>query len=100
LLIKKHWTVTVQLLLSWYWTVTVRPLLRFLTISRVIKLHFKWDWFSWKAKTRGYKFSKGRRTQFCLEDNPNCSSTNIGLLLSNCYCFDVELLLSDLSSDL
>jgi hypothetical protein len=66
LLINKHCTVTVQLLLSWYWTVTVRPLLRVLTISRVIKLHFKRDWSCWKAKTRGYKCSEGRRTQFCL----------------------------------
>jgi hypothetical protein len=38
------WTVTVQLLLSRHWTVTVWTLNRFLTISKVLKLHFKWDW--------------------------------------------------------
>ena len=32
-----------ELLLSRYWTVTLRPLLRFLTISRVIELRFKRD---------------------------------------------------------
>jgi len=32
-----------ELLLSKYWTVTLRPLLRFLTISRVIELRFKRD---------------------------------------------------------
>jgi hypothetical protein len=99
LLLSRHWTVTVQPLLSWHWTVTVRPLLRFLTISRVIQLHFKKDWSRWKAKTRGYKFSKGRRTQLCLQDSQNFSLTNIRLLLSNRYCLDIELLLSDLSSD-
>ena len=84
------WTVTIlnyycielllfKLLLSW--TVTVLnhyciepllssevafwPLFRFLTISRVLELHFKWDWSRWKAKTRGYRSSEGRRTQFC-----------------------------------
>jgi hypothetical protein len=40
------WTVTV-----WLWTVTVQfpnvtvwTLIRFLTISKVLKLHFNWDW--------------------------------------------------------
>ena len=33
------WTVTVQ-----FPTVTVWTLIRFLTISKVLKLHFKWDW--------------------------------------------------------
>ena len=59
------WTVTVkilncyclifELLLSRHWTVTVRPLLRFLTISRVIELRCKQDWSRWKTKTWGYK---------------------------------------------
>jgi len=75
-LLSRHWTVIVQLLLSRHWTVTVWTLIRFFTISRVLELHFKWDWFRWKAKTRGYKFSKGRRTQFCLQDSQNFSSTN------------------------
>jgi hypothetical protein len=68
-LIKKKtniWTVIVQLLLSCFWTVTVQPLLKFLTISWVIELYFKRGWPRWKAKTRGYKFSEGRRTQFIL----------------------------------
>jgi len=34
----------------------------FLTIFRVIDLHFKRDWFHWKAKTRDYKFFERRRT--------------------------------------
>jgi len=63
-----------------FWTVTVfrgriPPLLRFLTISRVLELHFKWGWSRWKAKTRGYNV-RGRRTQFCPQDSQNCSSTN------------------------
>jgi hypothetical protein len=33
------WTVTVQ-----FSTVTVWTLIRFLTISKVLKLHFNWDW--------------------------------------------------------
>jgi hypothetical protein len=65
------WTVTVQ-----FPTVTVWTLVRFLTISKVLKLHFKWDWSRYKAKTRGYQFSEGRRTQFYLQDSQNCSSTN------------------------
>jgi hypothetical protein len=66
-----------ELLLSndWCPTVAVWTLIRFLTISRVLELHFKWDWSRWKAKTRGYKFSKGRRTQLCLQNSQNCSST-------------------------
>jgi hypothetical protein len=32
-------------------TVIVRPLLKFLTISRVIELHFKREWSRWKSKT-------------------------------------------------
>jgi hypothetical protein len=80
-----YWTVTVfvfKSLLSW--TVTVlncycfvfeqllssevafRPFFRFLTIYRVLELHFKRDWSHWKANTRGYKSSEGRRTHFCL----------------------------------
>jgi hypothetical protein len=77
------WTVTIQWLLSnhcclnYYCpTVIVWTLIRFLTISRVLELYFKWDWSHWKAKTRGYKFSKGRKTQFCLQDSQNCSSTH------------------------
>jgi hypothetical protein len=68
------------------WTVVVRRLLSnrcclntnqiFLIISRVLELRFKWDWSRWKAKTRGYKFSAGRRTQFCLQDSQTCSSTH------------------------
>ena len=50
-------TVTVLLLNCYYPT-----LLRFLTISRVIELHLKRDGSRWKARTRGYKFSGGRRT--------------------------------------
>ena len=69
LLINKHWTVTVQLLLFWYWIVTVRPLLIFLTTSKVIELHFKRDWSRWKAKTRGYKFSK--------EEEPSSASKTV-----------------------
>jgi hypothetical protein len=57
-------------------TVTIWTLIRFLTISKVLELHFKLDWYHWKAKTRGYKFSEGRRTQFCLQDNQNCLSTH------------------------
>jgi hypothetical protein len=91
LLINKYWTVIVQLLLSRNWTVTVRPHFRFLTISRVIEFYLEWDWSRWKAKTRGYKFSVGKRTQFCPLDCLNCSSTNIWLLLSKCYCLDIEL---------
>jgi len=55
-------TVTVQPLLSRHWTVTIWTLIILLTISRVLELHFKWDWSHWKVNTRGYKFSKGRRT--------------------------------------
>jgi len=91
LLINKYWTVIVQLLLSRNWTVTVHPYFRFLTISRVIEFYLEWDWSRWKAKTRGYKFSVGKRTQFCPLDCLNCSSTNIWLLLSKCYCLDIEL---------
>jgi hypothetical protein len=36
--------------------------------------------------------------QLCPLDSQNCSSTNIGLLLSNCYRLDIELLPSDLLS--
>jgi len=83
------WTVTVQLLLSCFWTVIVRPLLRCLTISRVIELRFKLDWSHWKAKTWGYKFSEGRRTHFSLQDSQNWSSTNIWTvsvqLLQSCF---------------
>jgi hypothetical protein len=70
-----------------------------LTISRVIELQFKGDWSRWKAKTRWYMFSEGKRTQFCLEDIQIYSSTNIGLLMSNRYCLHIEVLLSDVSSD-
>jgi len=63
-------TVIVQSLLSRHWIVTVWILIRLLTISRVLELHFKWDWSRWKANTRG------RRTQFCLQDGQNGSSTN------------------------
>jgi hypothetical protein len=70
-------------------------LLRFLTISIVIELHLKRDGSRWKASTRGYRFSEGRRSQFCLQGRQNCSSTNIGLLLLNCYCLFIELLLCD-----
>jgi len=45
-------------------------------MSRVLELRFKRDWSHWKAKTWGYKFSEGRRTQFCPQDSQNCSSTN------------------------
>jgi hypothetical protein len=41
-------------------TVTVRSLLKFLTISRVIELHFKGDGSHWKSNTRGSKFSEGK----------------------------------------
>jgi hypothetical protein len=87
-----------ELSLSRHWTVTVQPLLRFLTISRVIELCFKRDWSRWKAKTWGYKFSVGRRTQFCLQDSLNCSSTNIWtvtfqLLLSRFWTVTVWTLL-------
>jgi hypothetical protein len=57
-------------------TIAVWTLIRFLTISKVLELHFKLDWYRWKAKTRGYKFSEGRRTQFYLQDSQNCSSTH------------------------
>jgi len=77
------WTVDVQLLLLELLlsncccrTFAVWTLIRFLTISRVLELHFKWDWSRWKAKTRGYKFSKERRTRFCLQDSQNYSSTH------------------------
>jgi len=70
------WTVTVHLLLSRFLTVTVSPLLRILTIYGVIELRFKRDQSRWKAKTWGYKFNASRRTQFCLKDSQNCSSTN------------------------
>jgi len=86
------WAITVQRLLSngccptvAVWTVIVQPLLfelllskvavqpllfehksNFLTISRVLELHFKLNWSCWKAKTRGYKFSE--------EGEPNSSS--------------------------
>jgi hypothetical protein len=86
-LLSRHWTVIVQPLLSRYWIVIVRPLLRFLTISRVIELCFKRIWLCWKAKTRGYKFSEGRRTQFCIKDSQNHSSTTI-------WTVTVHLLLS------
>jgi hypothetical protein len=43
-------------------TVAVLTLIKFLTISRVLELYFKWDWSRWKVKTWGYKFSEGRRT--------------------------------------
>jgi hypothetical protein len=76
-----------KLSLSRHWTITVRPLLRFLTISRVIELFFKQDWYRWKAKTWGYKFSEWRRTQLCLQDSQNCSLTNIWTVI-------VQLLLS------
>jgi hypothetical protein len=69
LFINKYWTVTVQLLLLRNWIVIVRPLLRFLTISRVIELCFKRNWFHWKAKTWGYKSSVGMRTQFGPQDS-------------------------------
>ena len=72
-----YYCLNFELLLSKHWTVTVQPLLRFLTISRVRELCFKRDWSCWKAKTWGYKLSEGRRTQFCLQDSQNCSSTNI-----------------------
>ena len=84
-LINKHWIIIVQLLLSKNWTITLRPLLRVLTISRVIELCFKRDSSRWKAKIQGYKFSIGRRTQFCPQVSQYFSSTNIWLLLSwNC----------------
>jgi hypothetical protein len=78
-LLSKHWTATVQTLNCYCPTVSVQLLLfelllsngccptiavwtliRFLTISRVLELHFKWDWSHWKAKTRCYKFSEER----------------------------------------
>jgi hypothetical protein len=62
-------------------TVTVRPLFQFLTISRVIELHFKRDWSHWKAKTRGYKFS---------EEGELSSAPNIVKIAHqrtlDCYC--------------
>ena len=64
------WTIIVYTLNCYCPTVTIWTLLRFLTISRVLELHFKWDWSRWKANTRG------RRTQFCLQDGQNGSSTN------------------------
>jgi len=76
-------TVTVQRLLSnrcclncYCLIIAVWTLIRFLTISRVLELHFKWDWSRWKAKTWDYKFFEGIRTQFCLQDSQNCSSTH------------------------
>jgi hypothetical protein len=68
------WTVVVQRLLSNRCYLNTNQI--FLTIYRVLELHFKWDWSHWKAKTWGYKFSEGRRTQFCLQDSQNCSSTH------------------------
>jgi hypothetical protein len=81
--------MSVQLLLSRYWTVTVQPLLKFLTISRVIELRFKRGWSRWKAKTWCYKFCEGKRTQFCLQDCQNRSSTNIWTVTVQLlqYCF-------------
>jgi hypothetical protein len=76
---------TLGLLLFVFSTVTVWPLLRFLTISRVIKLQFKQHLWRWKGKKWGYKF---------YVEEP-CSSSKIvksahqqtlGVLLSNCYC--------------
>jgi hypothetical protein len=52
------------------------PLLRYLTISGVLGLHFKRGWSRQKAKTRAYKSHEGRRTQFCPEDTLHYSSTN------------------------
>jgi len=62
-------STNIGLLLSKNWNVTVWPLLIILTISRVIKLCFKWDWSCWKVKTRDYKFSVGRRTHFYLDSS-------------------------------
>jgi hypothetical protein len=80
-----------KLSLSRHWTVTIRSLLGCLTISRVIELRFKRDWSRWKAKTWGYK-----------EWEPSSASKIVkiahqqtfGLLLSNRYCLNIELLLS------
>jgi hypothetical protein len=72
-----YWTVTIfvfELLLSS--KVAFRPLLIFLTISRILELRFKWGWSRWEAKTRSYKSSEGKRTQFCPQDSQNRSSTN------------------------
>jgi hypothetical protein len=93
LLINNHLAVTVQLLLYRHWIATVRPLLRFLTKARVIELCLEWDYSRWKAKTRGYKFSVGRRTQFCPLDFQNCSSRNMWLLLSRHWTVTVRALL-------
>ena len=76
-------------------TVTVRPLLRFLTISRVIELCFKQDWSLWKAKTWGYKFSEGRRTHSASKTIKITHQQTFELLLFNCYCLVFEPLLSD-----
>jgi hypothetical protein len=87
LIINKHWTITVQLLLSWHWIVIIRCLLRFLTISRVIDLHLKQDWFLRKAKTRGYKFSKKK-------ENPVLPPKQSKLLINKHWTVIVQPLLS------
>jgi hypothetical protein len=77
-------TVTVR-----FWTVTVWPLLRFLTISGGIEVQFMKNLCRSKDKTWGYKFYDLRRTQLCLEDSQNHSSTNTWTLtvrFLNCYC--------------
>ena len=80
---------TLGLLLSVFWTVTVLPLLRFLTISGVIKLRFKRNLCRWKDITWGYNFYDLRRTYFCLYDSQHRSSTNtstVTVRFLNCYC--------------
>jgi hypothetical protein len=87
-------STNIRLLLSWHRTVTVRPLFRFLTISRVIELCFKRDWSHFQAKTRGYKFFE--------EWEPSSAPKIVKIVLQqtlDCYCLDIEMLLSDPSSD-
>jgi hypothetical protein len=79
---------TLGLLLSvfFFWTVTVWPLLRFLTISRVIELRFKWNLSCWKDKTWGYKFYVWGEPSSASKIVKITHQQTLGMLLSNCYC--------------
>ena len=57
--------------------VVFRPLLRFVTISGVIELHFKRGWSRWKDKTWGYKSSR--------EENPGLPPRHSKLLINESY---------------
>jgi hypothetical protein len=57
------------------------------------------DYSRWKDKTWGYKFYDQEEPSSASKIVKIAHQQTLRLLLSNCYCFVFELLLSDLYSE-